>query len=114
MIEFVFLVFLLFLLCVGVLIHKTLSKCADVNYQEEQVAASFSARSHRLISEGIRIDQMNYSFEKHQAYENWASKLYEYMDDYEQEVAKNLPKHGKTIAYGGIRLAKVEALKETN
>lgn len=81
----------------------------SVDSYERAVAASFSARSHRLIAEGVRIDQMPYTFQKHEEYNAWVAKLYEYMDDFEEEVAASLPKGGEFNAYAGIRLVQTPA-----
>jgi|GEM_PF-5732642 len=87
-------------------IYSKLLSRQGIIFHENSAQESFSARSHHLIAEGVRIDQMPYSWEKHEAHIRWVEKLYEYLDDYEVEVAQSLSKNSgsNVVAYAGIRI----------
>ncbi len=105
MIETIVLLILIAAVIGAIYLNQQLAKSVQgVDYYEDIVATNFSARSHRLISECIRIDQLPYTWQKHEEYNNLISKMYEYMDDYEMEVAQMLPKDSSVVAYAGIRL----------
>lgn len=87
-------------------LNSKLLQRQGVVFHEKAVIDSLSARSHRLISEGVRIDQMQYSWEKNEAYARWIDELYEFMDDYEADVAESIAAtaSANVVAYAGIRI----------
>jgi len=112
MINLIILAIITGLVVLSAYIHNKHAKNnCDIKHYEKIVAAGLSARSHRLIAEGVRIELMPYSWKKHEAHLEWVSKLYEYMDDFEEEVAASLPKGGELQAYAGIKLAIVSFSK---
>lgn len=51
-----------------------------------RVAEKFAVRSHKLIEQGVMIDLMPYSFDKHVRYTDWTFELHEYLDEFEEEL----------------------------
>lgn len=51
-----------------------------------RVAEKFAVRSHKLIEQGVMIDLMPYSFDKHTRYADWTFELHEYLDEFEEEL----------------------------
>lgn len=51
-----------------------------------RLAEKFAVRSHKLIEQGVMIDHMPYSFDKHARYANWTAELREYLSDFEEEL----------------------------
>ena len=94
------------LVMAAIWIYSKLIRRQGIVFHEDSVRESLSVRSHHLIAEGVKIDQMPYSWEKHEAHSRWVEKLYEYLDDYEAEVAQSLSKNSGSniVAYAGIRI----------
>jgi hypothetical protein len=112
MIELFVLKILVFTFALALLVHKKLLAIVDQPEDVVMRESGLCARSHRLIAEGIKIDQMEYSFEKHQAYQIWIGKLHEYMGDYEHKIAETRQKNDNEINYGQALLADVIMLNK--
>jgi len=103
------------LVMAAIWIYSKLLSRQGVVFHEDVVRENLSARSHHLIAEGLKIDQMPYSWEKHEAHSRWVEKLYEYLDDYEAGVAQSLSKNSGSniVAYAGIRICESAAKQES-
>lgn len=103
------------LVLAAILIYSKLMSRQGIVFHEVSVRDSLSTRSHHLIVEGVKIDQMPYSWGKHEAHTRWVEKLYEYLDDYEAEVAQSLSKNScsNVVAYAGIRICPAAAKQES-
>lgn len=64
-----------------------------------RVAEKFAVRSHKLIEQGVMIDLMPYSFDKHTRYADWTFELHEYLDEFEEELNAVAAQHSKVFRF---------------
>lgn len=64
-----------------------------------RVAEKFAVRSHKLIEQGVMIDLMPYSFDKHTRYADWTFELHEYLDEFEEELNAVTAQHPKVFRF---------------
>lgn len=108
MIEFLSLLVMALLLCVGLYCYNRICRNFTLDEIELRVAQQMEQRAHKLCMQAFEVQRTVELIERNKLDEQFQDDLHLYVEDFQAEVAEGLQKNKvqSVQSYGFIRLTK--------